>query len=362
MKLSRQRLRTNLTFGSAKTQIAQQASKQNTSEFLERAGVALQKAVQYWNRYNWRWLMKQAPDISMSLGANTFALPYDFKDVYDLRVESNGRQHALVNTNRRLYDRLISNQTVQGEPMGYDLFAADGQNIITITPPVNAATTLRMRYYRRMWVPCNVSGVQATINWTFPNSYINTDGVATLCHFTSGGDPEISEIDGYAAMANVTLGSPVSATVAATGHNQAWEGWAIGINPFVEYPTYTGFSSNSNIVNANNVAINLVGMYPIPPAPPDPVYNIPITLTFGGNDKILDMPVDFEDGILAKATAHFLAGLGAPEGRLGYFMQKAEDELQEARRFNEEDEDRDVTFEIGSPPPPLGRFRTNGWF
>jgi hypothetical protein len=86
-----------------------------------------------------------------------------------------------------------------------------------------------------------------------------------------------------------------------------------------------------------------------------------MTLTFGGNDKILDMPVDFEDGILAKATAHFLAGLGAPEGRLGYFLQKAEDELQEARRFNEEDEDRDVSFEIGAPPPPLGRFRSNGW-
>lgn len=358
--MPRQRLRTNLTFGAAKTQIAQQASKQNTTEFLDRAGTALQKAVQYWNRYNWRWLMKQADDYTVSAGSSTIDLPYDFKDVYDIRVESNGRQHALVNTNRRLYDRLVNNQTVQGEPMGYDLFSADNQNVITITPPLNTASTLRMRYYRRMWVPCYVSGVKATMDWTHPNSYLSADGVATLCNFSSGNSPEITSIaDGYAAMANVTLGSPVSAVVAASASGGDWYGWNIGIHPLVEYPIYTGFNIDST--NASSAKINIVGMYPSTSTVPDPHYDVPITMTFGGNDKILDMPVDFEDGILAKATAHFLAGLGAPEGRLSYFLQKAEDELQEARRFNEEDEDRDVSFEVGNPAPPLGLFRTNGW-
>jgi hypothetical protein len=358
--LSRQRLRTNLTFGAAKTQIAQQASKQNTAEFLTRAGTALQKAVQYWNRYNWRYLLKQAPDFSIEAGDATIATPWDLKDVYDLRVENAGREHALVNTNRRLYDRLINNQSLAGEPAGYDLAADGSGNVITFTPPADTDLTMRLKYYRRMWVPCHVSGVLATLNWTHPNSYLNADGVATLCTFNPNDDPPLPDVaDGYMAMADVTLGSPVTGYVAASGTAGAWSGWSLGVQPLAEYPIYTGFDSSG--VNAQSVKINIDSLYPVPPIVPDPSYDVPVVLTFGGDGHVLDMPVDFEDGILAKATAHFLAGLGAPEGRLAYFLQKAEDELQEARRFNEEQEDQDTSFEIGAPPPPLGRFRSNGW-
>jgi hypothetical protein len=363
--LSRQRLRTNLTFGAAKTQIAQQASKQNTTEFLARAGTALQKAVQYWNRYNWRYLLKQAPDFSVTAGDGTLDIPWDLKDIYSLRIESNGRKHALVNTNRRLYDRVINDPAVRGEPYGYDMAADGSGNVITITPPPDTESILRLKYYRRMWVPCHVSGVKATMAWAHPNTVLTADGVATLCTFDatetvfSSGTP----VDGYAAMADVTLGSPVSAYIPpamASATSCSHFGWELGISPVAEYPVYTGF--NPLGINSQQVKINVEDMYPTAPSGNiDPTNTVPIIMTFGGDNHVLDMPVDFEDGILAKATAHFLAGLGAPEGRLAYFLQKAEDELQEARRFNEEQEDQDTSFEIGAPPPPLGRFRSNGW-
>ena len=363
MTLSRQRLLTNLTFGAAKTQIAQQASKQNTQEFLDRAGTALQKAVQYWNRYNWRYLLKQSPvNISVSAGDGNITVPWDLKDVYSLRIESSGREHALVNTNRRLYDRVISDQTQRGEPYGYDMAEDGNSNQITITPPPNVASSLKLKYYRRMWVPCTTTGIKATMNWTSPYSHISKDGVATLCTFTTNQE-SIAAVDGYAAMAGVTVGSPTSAVVApamASATSGEYYGWDIGEHPSYDYPVYTGFNALSG--NALSAKIDIAHMYPIPPdGTVETSVDVPIVMAFGGDNCILDMPVDFEDGILAKATAHFLAGLGAPEGRLAYFLQKAEDELQEARRFNEEQEDQDTSFEIGAPPPPLGRFRSNGW-
>lgn len=363
-----QRLRSNLTFGDAKIQVAQQASKQNTAEFLSRAGVAIQKAVQYWNRYNWKWLMTQASDVTLEAGDGTMDVPYDFKDVYDIRVESNGRQHALVNTNRRLYDRLIHDQTARSEPGGYDLFSVDGRNVITLTPPPNASTIVRMRYYRRMWVPCSVTGIKTSWLWGTNASYLNSDTTAYVDGWKRPHEEDATvpttQTDGYSTMADVTIGSPVTSTIVTNaGSTKYWEGATIWTGVLTDYPIYTGFNSSSG--NAiNNTIIDISKAYVLAgsgAAFQQPSTYVPVTVSFGGDHLLLDMPVDFEDGILARATAHFLAGLGAPEGRLGYFMQKAEDELAEARRFNEENEDQDTSFEIGAPPPALGRFRSNGW-
>jgi hypothetical protein len=366
-------LKSNLTFGDAKIQVAQQASKQNTSEFLTRAGTAIQKAVQYWNRYNWRWLMKQAPDVTLAANENTIAVPYDFKDVYDIRVESNGRNHVLVNTNRRLYDRLINDQSAAGEPAGYDLFSADGQNKITITPVSNADTTIRMRYYRRMWVPCVVPAIKTSWLWEFGKTIDNQDKSLVQVdnwkhsHESSNTVSYGGAVDGYSVMSGVTLGSPLSSmTVAYATAGQAYASASVGIKSNIDYPIYSGFSTSTGNASgaASSTIIVIDGAYIAAGNGEiftgDSAY-VPVTINFGGDDLVLDMPVDFEDGILARATSHFLAGLGAPEGRLGYFMQKAEDELQEARRLNEENEDQDVSFEVGAPPPPIGRFRSNGW-
>jgi hypothetical protein len=361
-----QRLKSSLKFGDAKIQVAQQASKQNTSEFLQRAGVAIQKAVQYWNRYNWKWLMKQAPDVTVAAGGSTVTLPYDFKDMYDVRVEGGASSRTLINLNRRLYDRVVDDQVLQGPLRGYDMFSVDGKNVITLSPPSEASATIRMRYYRRMWVPCSVSNISTSWKWQTGKSYIDTDPVSIVSIKGAAG------VDRYKYMANVTLGSPVFATLpnsfdGATdpaqnnGANPPVSAtYSVGINPFYDYAVYTGYNSATGPYN-ESVKINVQGAYIIPGAFNDPVVECNVTTSFGGDDLMLDMPVDFEDGILARATAHFLAGLGAPEARLGYFMQKAEAELDEARRFNEESDDQDLSFEVGAPSPPTERFRTNGW-
>lgn len=367
-----QRLKSSLKFGDAKIQVAQQASKQNTTEFLQRAGVAIQKAVQYWNRYNWKWLMKQAPDVTVAAGGSTVTLPYDFKDMYDVRVEGGASSRTLINLNRRLYDRVVDDQVLQGPIRGYDMFSVDGKNVITLSPPSEASATIRMRYYRRMWVPCSVPNISTRWYSNVDENYA-TPNVVTIVDVLGG-----AGIDRYKYMANVTLGSPVFTTVPTANATTTspvqsvsngnppvitYPQYSTKINPFYDYPVYIGYSTTTG-PNDEKVRIMVQGAAIYRPAAPnwtdDPTW-CSVTTSFGGDDLMLDMPVDFEDGILARATAHFLAGLGAPEARLGYFMQKAEAELDEARRFNEESDDQDLSFEVGAPSPPTERFRTNGW-
>ena len=158
-----------------------------------------------------------------------------------------------------------------------------------------------MRYYRRMWVPCSIS---ATV-------------VAT-----GNEDTIYASAQTVGAWAGLTQSSPV-ATLPA--------GWALGSG--VTHATAGLLTPITLQLSGANMtaAVNTSGLF-----------------VFGGDTWHLDIPEDYENGLLAWATHHFLSGLGAPEKRLNYFIQLANDEFSEARAANERFEDQDIAFEFGS--------------
>lgn len=243
-------------------------------------------------------------------------LPYDFKDVYDLRIESSGRSRFLVGQNRRLYDRRRLDQSANYDPTAYDLFTKGDQGALTITPTPSTATILRLRYYRRMWVPCPAKTL--TFTGTAPLEWLyNGSSIATSNTITSTNPVEY---------AGITLGSPVTGVDTVTNAIQL-------STPVLATRIYTSGSRYC-------MDLTLAGM--------GSGGALSGSIVVGGDNYLLDIPEDYEDGILARATAHFLAGLGTPSDRLSYFMQKAEDEFNEARRANEEFEDNDIAFEVGN--------------
>ena len=299
-----------LSFLEAKTQIAEQASKQNTSEFLRRAGKSLQHAFKHWNRRNWKWLMVQAPDVTASVGATSIGLPYNFKDLYTVRVESPGRQHALKGAPRRLIDRMISDQTLVDEVRGYDLFnqwANPAAPVLTISPPADSETIVRLKYYRRMTVPCSVTGFAGNFSVTGRTSVI----------------PQ------QPTFAGATVGSPFYATTTAQSAIWPASNFLSAVVPDIVTPGQVNWSyiwSQPTILTANNVSAQI-----------------------GGDNVYLDLPEDFENGLLSWAVHHFLSGLGAPEGRLRYFISLANGEEDRALEANETFEDEDHAFQFGDP-------------
>jgi hypothetical protein len=263
----------------------------------DRAGRSIQHAVRFWNRYNWRWLQKVAPDYSVSASATGIALPYDFKDVYTLRWET-GAPRAILGLPRRQFDRYSYDQTVPGPVSHYELMERGDQGVLGFVPAANESGTVRLRYYRRMWVPCTVTGVSVT--GANGSNVLNGSGLAgvTIGSFAAG----------YG-----TVFDPVTATITVTG---------------------TPFSSQA-AMSQNWTATGTTAA----------------GLSFGGDATYLDIPEDYENGILARAAAHFLGGLGAPEGRLSYFQGMAEQELDRAIVTNHEYEDQDICFLPDTTPP-----------
>lgn len=296
--------KSTVTFGTAKTLVAQQASKQNTNEFKTRAGQSLQAAIRYWNKYNWRWLMKQSPTITTTTGASAVALPHDFKDVYSLRVVSTGMERVLVANSKRTFDRHLSDPDTPDITKGYNLFSQGDQGMLGLVPPTNAAINLAMRYYRRMTVPCS-----AIVTGVVPALAASSVNVSSL---------NVSSLAGMTWSCPLTL---PSGWTLESGFTRA-----VGLPYSPDYFIVSGAIFNTTAVATASA-----------------------TYSCGGDEHPLDIPEDYENGILSWATHHFLSTLGAPQGRLTYYVQLANDELEEAKRVNEQFEDQDIGFDLGFP-------------
>lgn len=317
--------KSSLTFGNAKAQVAAKAGKENTTIFLSRAGESIQQAVKYWNRYNWRWLMTQAATASefasYASGATSISLPFDFKDVYSFRITSGGTDRPLTGIPRRLYDRMVRSASANGYLMGYDLFSQGSSNLLSLTPPPDTAGTYDLKYYRRMWVPCAISGVAGHIN--------------TLEGTVTGVNPTLSST----ACGGATLGSWLTATATASGcYSRPTQ--IIGINESFTVSAYGGAGVNIGSPHLELLTGTASAFRPV-------ATGNCVAATIGGDNYTLDIPEDYENGIIAWAIHHFLATLGAPDSRLAYFVKLANEELTEALKANEHYEDQDIAFALG---------------
>jgi hypothetical protein len=285
---------TSLTFGAAKTLVAQQNARQTTTEFLTRAGQSIQQAVKYWNRFNWKWRLKQAPVYTIAANDTSITLPYDFKDVYTVRWTGVG-PHYLRSVNAREYDRQWYDQSIPGFTMAYELFKEGELGKLGLVPASSRAGTIVLKYYSRMTVPCTFSVGPYSVD-------IGTSSI---------------------------LGDLTGATLGARLYTSTAGLWADGayissITPALGDTTARMRLNFSASATATGAAI---------------------TYVFGGDDELLDIPEDYENGILSWAQAHFLSATGAPRERIQYFMGLALDELNEARRVNEPGEDQDMAFQ-----------------
>lgn len=239
-------------------------------------------------------------------------LPFDFKDVYTLRVSSSGRQHVLKGVPRRLYDRYSTDQTQTSEIVGYDLFSQYGNatGVLGIEPPPSAGTTLSLKYYRRMTIPCYVTAASG------PSVTFNDTAIYTTAA-------------GY--LAGATIGSPIYAAISTL----------LSVGTVIK-----GFSDKGQDDGAPKYQVHISQVMASS--------GVLGAVTAGGDNILLDIPEDCEHGIISWATHHFLSSLGAPSGRLEYFVGLADKELARAEKANEEYEDQDQSFELGGG---LGYYR-----
>lgn len=300
-----------LTFGSAKTHIAEQAGKQQTTEMLARAGRSLQFAIKQWNTVNWSWLLSTA---QLTLGtAGTAALPYDFRDVYSLTWLGQTQRWIPART-RRAYDRLYQSQASTAYAQTrYDTFLRGALGILSVSG-TSVSGTASLSYYRKMTEPCAVT--------------------ASSCIITATGQPyvlstSLGAFSGARPGNRVTFstGFTTASLILATAISQGWD------------PASANGYADILYVNASSTAATAS-----------------TTVTIGGDSYYLDIPQDYEGGILGLAAWHFMAGVGGPADKIAEFKELASSVLQEALNDDGSNEDLDICFE-----PPLPNDTRAAW-
>lgn len=296
--------RSSLTFGEAKIWVAEQHNKQTSADFLLRAGRAIQRAVQDWNRFRWEWLVTEGPVVTVTAGlANTkYPVPYDYRDMYNMIITQGGTSRALVQDTKRAYDRVMA-QPIASTTSAYNLIRVGDLGKFEIQDPPNAGGTIRMLYYRRMCVPCAVSGL------TVSDYSDLSDGTTRLY---------------LASTAGIKIGAPVVTDTA-------------------------GVLDDGMIVVGVEADYITISSHPLT----DPTG---VVIDVGGDAEFLDIHVDFEWDLLARAVEHFLVSCGAAEAKLAYWMGTAQRGLEKAQAMQNDHDDRELSFE---PLPFWGGYNPN---
>lgn len=277
------------TFGQAKSVVAEACGKQSTTEFLDRAGRAIQYAIRKWNTVNWKWAVRDASDIAVVAGTSKYALPFDFSDAYAVRLTASFQRWLMLKP-RREYDRAVWNQ-VNSYPIAYNLLYS-GDGYLQLMPTPNTSDTLQLKYYKNMTVPCSIT----------------LAGVGTL---TNGSATVVSS--GTAVLSGAKVGNPIYSGTAIVGTLAAPP--AQGSQSLTMVSVYTGTTTAT------------------------------ASLTIGGDGVYLDFPDEFENGIIAEACTYFCAGLGRSMlDQASYWGAIASREYADAQANNNAYEDEDVAF------------------
>lgn len=306
----------SLTFGSAKQFVAEQASKQQTTEMLDRAGRSLQAAIKAWNKYNWSWLTTST---TLTFGtAGTAALPYDFREVYSLTWLGQNRRW-IPGRNRRSYDRLYQTEVTQNDaPTRYDLFLRGGSGAISVLGALSASGSASLKYYRKMTEPCAISFASARATATGLDYVLSTAADA---------------------FANAKIG-----------------------NIFIPSTGWATASSNVIVTGVAQVAdpggtLGLVSLAYLSAS--SSATSTAISGTIGAATHFLDIPADYEWDIVAMAAAHFIAGVGGPRDKLDEFKELAVSGLQRAMSDDSSDEDIDISLMPPLPDPEQFPYNPN---
>lgn len=270
--------------------MAESVNNDNFTDQLTRAGRSIQAAVRHWNNAaNWKWLATTKSDYTTSVGEDEYTLPTLCKGVHSVRM-TGGTPRTLEYIGRRQLNRIMPKQDDQLLPYFYDLFNNESNNgVLRLFPIPSLAEPFTLDYYRQMIVPMDVVSPSAA-------NYNSTTGILTLTSVTTAGITIGSQI-----VLNQT--TPTIASLTGT----------------VDYVTSSTTLHVKDAVLAGTTPTNLGG-------------------TIGGESYNLDIPSDYEDGIIAWATHHYLANrTGGASPKLQYWAEYAKNELDRALRNNQTD-------------------------
>lgn len=273
--------------------MCESANQDNFTEQLSRAGSSIQAAVRQWNAAaNWKWLGTTKDDYTTVVGTDTYSLPALCKNVHSVRM-TGSIPRALEYVGRRQLNKMLPRQDQQNVPYFYDLFRNEstGGSLRLIAIP-SIAETFAVDYYRQMVVPCTLSYTAGT-------------------HATSTTSLTLT------STAGVTVGSPIAFTDSD--------------GPAVLTGTVMNVNSSTNLTISVGTDGTLSGSN--------------VTGTIGGDDVFLDIPADYEDGILASATHHYLANRQGGGPKVQYWAAYAAEQLQKALANNQSDTpDQEIVF------------------
>lgn len=274
---------------------------------LARAGHAIQRAVQDWNKYNWEWLITAAPSISVSAGlTNTlYPVPYNYRDMYNVVLEQGGTKRALVSDTKRHYDRVVP-MPLTSITTGYNLHRLGDLGKFQLQDPPNSAGEITLLYYRRLVVPCSV-----TI--TGISGYAGAIGAATVIDVDSA--------------ANARIGNKIIALDGTT--------------------ELTAADTVLTKVEPTRLTLSTAAPFDLIDAD---------TITIGGDGEFLDVHADFEWALLARACEHFLASVGTTDTKLQYWIAEAAKGIEDAKGAQAQKDDRELAFE---PLPWFGGYNPN---
>jgi hypothetical protein len=318
---------TTTSFTDAKAFVAGQASKQSTPEMLTKAGVAIQQAIQDWNRYNWQWLVREPGDAdrapyTIAAGQALYNLPPDFKDVYDIVLKTGSTYRALRQDTKRSFDRSVP-WPLNSFTVAYNLINVGQRGKIQLQHPSDTAGTMTLLYHRVMTQPCAATTAICTAaNDGAAEIWLDavTDtalGRNLVCAVMSASATALSRMKAGNFM--TIAGGVGSAAFTVTGHMGQ---------------CFQNFDGTVTVTFAERVNYTL----------PYITYQ-PATLSVGGDYFPLDVPEDHEAAILSKATEIFLSSVGASDQRLSYWSNMAERGIDKAISSQADKSDLDLAFE-----------------
>ena len=283
------------TFAEAKAQVLESAGidPSKDTDSADRAGRAIQAAFREWNaKANWKWLRTTANPISVVANTDTYTLPANCKAVHSVRMEGDFPR-TIPYVDRRLLNNVLRRQDITYTPFAYDLFRSEseGGKIRLINIP-NRSETMVVDYYRAMTVPCAVTLASETIDGTL--GVTNIDVSSTKGMTTGSRLHGLTELDGASGGIYIT-----------------------------------------RITSATSLEVTQW------------LWNSPITgnLIVGGDTEFLDIPADYESGVLATATYKYLINKAGGGTRLDYWRAQSEAALTAAIAENLKDTpDQELAF------------------
>jgi hypothetical protein len=299
-----------LGFGAAKSLVCESAGTKQDPDSVLQAGRCIQAAIRQWNtKANWKWLRVTTDEYTVVGGTDTYTLPALCKNVHSVRM-TGAFPRTLSFIQRRMLNRMSPNQTFQNRPYAYDLFRSnsEGGKLRLIDIPA-VAETMIVDYYRSMVIPCNVAVTASGADTTM---YVNrVDGIPTHLTFIAP-----------TTVAGVTIGSVVRSldTYASASAQNPFYSTSGGL----EF-TVGSFVSPMDLLcsTTTNTALGLGTQVK--------------TWRIGGDDMFLDIPSDYEDGIIALATYLYLINRSSGGPRLQYWGAESQKQLTDALAANFED-------------------------